>query len=213
VGIYGVVVPSISSECWHLTKQFNCLSIDLDILRENAVEESERICRENKERKSSIDAILKAIQESEDLSKSIKIKEEKNKRKDEWIARIDDAIQAETRRISLMVLPFDDIEHPQNLRITPLRVVPQHQRRPRAIVDYTFSGVNPDLLPRAPAEAMQFGRALDHILYKILHADPHHGPVHMIKVDLSNGFHRLNVQPSDTATTLLRKLCEYDEQE
>jgi hypothetical protein len=37
-------------------------------------------------------------------------------------------------------------------------------------------------------EAMQFGHALDQILREILFSSPRHGPVHMIKLGLSNGF-------------------------
>jgi hypothetical protein len=90
-----------------------------------------------------------------------------------------------------MVLPYSLVKTMPNLRISPLGVVPQHDRRPRTIVDYSFYGINDDTLPLSPDESMQFGHALDRVLQTIVHADPRHGPVHMIKVDVADGFYRL----------------------
>lgn len=47
-----------------------------------------------------------------------------------------------------------------HLRLSPLGVVPQRDRRPRLIVDYTFSKVNKEIARLAPPEAMQFGKTL-----------------------------------------------------
>ena len=47
-------------------------------------------------------------------------------------------------------------------------------------------------------EAMQFGHALDRILREILLANPIFGPVHLIKLDLSDGFYRIAVNIDDT---------------
>jgi len=38
---------------------------------------------------------------------------------------------------------------------------------------------------------MQFGHALDCILQEILLADPVHGPTHLIKIDISDGFYQI----------------------
>ena len=95
-----------------------------------------------------------------------------------------------------MVLPYRLVKHMRHLRLSPLGVVPQRERRPRLIVDYTFYGVNDDTLPLAPKEAMQFGRALDRILYHIRHANPRFGPVYMSKIDLSDGFYRVGLNHS-----------------
>ena len=62
------------------------------------------------------------------------------------------------------VLPYEQVQDWADLRISPLGVVPQRDRRPRLIVDYSFSSVNADTVPLAPKEAMQFGRALDRVL-------------------------------------------------
>jgi hypothetical protein len=75
--------------------------------------------------------------------------------------------------------------------------VPQRDRRPRLIVDYTFSGLNQDTLQLAPREAMQFGRALQRVFTTLVHADARYGPVHMAKIDVADGFYRGWVQLDD----------------
>ncbi len=54
-----------------------------------------------------------------------------------------------------------------------------------------------DTLPLAAMESMQFGHALDRILRKILLADPALGPVHLIKLDISDVFYRIAVNIDD----------------
>ena len=44
---------------------------------------------------------------------------------------------------------------------------------------------------------MQFGHALDRLLREIFLADSAHGPVQMMKVDLSDGFYRVNLNIDD----------------
>ena len=95
------------------------------------------------------------------------------------------------------ILPYDKVRHIPNLRISPLGVVPQHERRPRPIVDYTFSGLNNETLRLSPSEAMQFGRALDRLIAQVVHADPASGPVKFIKVDMSDGFYRIWLRTKD----------------
>ena len=94
-----------------------------------------------------------------------------------------------------MVLPFSSVQDLPNLRISPLGVVPQLERRPRTIVDYTFSGVNQDTVSTAPSESMQFGHALWRLLHQLVYANPKFGPVHLIKVDIADGFYRLHLNP------------------
>lgn len=96
-----------------------------------------------------------------------------------------------------VVLPFSAAKTLPNLRLSPIGVVPQHNRRSRTIVDYSFSGLNQDTQPIAPLEAMQFGRTLDRVLRQILTANPTFGPVHLIKVDLADGFYRVDVRVDD----------------
>ena len=58
------------------------------------------------------------------------------------------------RKEQWVVLPYQVANQLPNLRLSPPGVVPQRDRRPRWIVDYSFSGVNQDTLPLAPSEAM-----------------------------------------------------------
>jgi hypothetical protein len=44
---------------------------------------------------------------------------------------------------------------------------------------------------------MQFGHALDHILREILLANPAFGPVHLLKLDISDGFYRIALNVDD----------------
>ena len=85
----------------------------------------------------------------------------------------------------------------EGLRLSPPGVIPQRDRRPRWICDYTWSGVNTDTLPLAAMEAMQFGHALERILREILFANPAHGPVQLNKTDLSDGFYRVDLNVDD----------------
>lgn len=96
-----------------------------------------------------------------------------------------------------VVLPYRLVRSLPNLRISPLGVVPQRGRRPRTIVDYSFYGLNEQTTKMARPEAMQFGHALERVLRKILAADPKHGPVYMLKIDLSDGFYRVPLRAQD----------------
>jgi len=56
-----------------------------------------------------------------------------------------------------VVLPFKQLQHYLHLKLAPCGVVRQRTRRPRPIMDYTFTGVNQASAPLAPMHAMQFG--------------------------------------------------------
>jgi hypothetical protein len=96
-----------------------------------------------------------------------------------------------------VILPFKVAKTLPGLRISPPGVVPQRGRRPRWICDYTWSGINQATLPLAPTASMQFGHALDRYLREILLSDPTLGPVYMLKLDISDGFYRVNLAPGD----------------
>ncbi|KAL7577853.1 hypothetical protein ACA910_010599 [Epithemia clementina (nom. ined.)] len=95
------------------------------------------------------------------------------------------------------MLPADMVEHLQKLRVSPLGVVHQRERRPRTICNYSFYNVNAETVPVAPNESMQFGRALHRIISRIVHADPRYGPVYMAKWDLADGYYRIWLLPED----------------
>jgi hypothetical protein len=96
-----------------------------------------------------------------------------------------------------VLLPTHMVLEEENLRLSLLVVVPQRDRRPRTICDYTFFSVNLDTTPLAPSEAMQFGKALWRILQQVSTADPRLGPVHLSKIDIADGFYRIWINPND----------------
>jgi len=79
-------------------------------------------------------------------------------------------------------------------------VVPQNDRRPRPIVDYSFSGVNAETVTLAPQEAMQFGRTLERLIRQVVRSDPRFGPVHFLKIDIADGFYRVWLDVHDIPT-------------
>ena len=98
-----------------------------------------------------------------------------------------------------VILPYELIKHLPYLRIIPLGIIPQHDWRPCTIADYTWSRVNGVTIPLAPKEAMQFGCTLYRLLQQITWANPIHGPVYMLKIDVSDGFYRVHVAPTNIA--------------
>ena len=96
-----------------------------------------------------------------------------------------------------VVIPYEEALLLEGLRVSPLGVVPQHDRRPRIIVDYSFSEVNGDTVQWAPQEAMQFGRALQRVFTALVHAHPRYGPVYLAKIDVADGFYRVWLQLAD----------------
>jgi hypothetical protein len=76
-----------------------------------------------------------------------------------------------------MVLPYRLVRGRRGVRMSSLGVVPQRDRRPHLIVDYSCSGVNEDTVPLVPRKAMQFGRAPQRVMTKIVRADPCYGPL------------------------------------
>ena len=53
--------------------------------------------------------------------------------------------------------------------------------------------MNQETAPLALLEAMQSGHALDRILRELILADPALGPVKLLKLDISDGFYRVNL--------------------
>ena len=87
-----------------------------------------------------------------------------------------------------IVLPLEDAVGLNGLRLSPAGLVPQRDRRDRIVIDYTWSGVN-EATRRLSPDSMQFGHALQHILQRIYDADPRHGPIYIMKVDIADGFY------------------------
>jgi hypothetical protein len=95
-----------------------------------------------------------------------------------------------------MLLPYDEVKDMVDLRLSPLGVVPQRERRPRVIADYSFYDVNADTLKLGPEAAMQFGKAIERLLNTAVRAHPRFGPILHYKVDISDGFYRITLSTS-----------------
>jgi hypothetical protein len=96
-----------------------------------------------------------------------------------------------------VLLPASLVLDEPNLRLSPLGVAPQRDRRPRTISDYTYSRVNEDTVVVTPAEYMQFGHDLWRILKHLKHSNPNRAPVYMSKIDIADGFYRIWVRATD----------------
>jgi hypothetical protein len=115
----------------------------------------------------------------------------------EYIGFLEEEFVDMIKKGQWVILPASVAHQLPGLRVSPPGVVPQRDRRPRWICDYTWSLVNQDTLRLAPNEAMQFGNCLERVLREILLANPEHGPVLLNKTDLSDGFYRICLNPDD----------------
>ena len=95
------------------------------------------------------------------------------------------------------VLPYRLVKDLPGLRISPLGVKEERERKPRLVCDHSFFEVNQHTWMRTPAEAMQFGGTLHRILHAVRHADPALGAVFLSKYDIKDGFYRLFLQADD----------------
>jgi hypothetical protein len=96
-----------------------------------------------------------------------------------------------------ILLPATQILNNQNLRLSPLGIVPQWECHPRTIYDYSFFLVNDDTIQLCPTESMQFGQALLRILQKIARSVLRLGPFYLSKIDISGGFYRIAIRSED----------------
>ena len=96
-----------------------------------------------------------------------------------------------------MILQYNVAKDLPGLRLLPPGVVPQRECQPRWIYNYSYYQINHKTVDLFFKESMQFGHASDRILWKILLANPAFGPVNLIKINISDGFYRLDVNPSD----------------
>lgn len=92
-----------------------------------------------------------------------------------------------------LVLPYSWVRDLPGLCLSPTGVVPQRDRRPRTIVDYSFSLVNQTTLLDAP-DSLQFGHALLRILQRLHRADTRRGKIYLAKIDVADAFMRVWLQ-------------------
>ena len=95
-----------------------------------------------------------------------------------------------------MLLPFHEVKSLPGLRLSPLGVVPQRERRPRIIVDYSYWGINADTLRLSNPHSMQFGHAQRRIHQRLMWANPRYGAIHAYKLDIADGFYRIPLRTS-----------------
>ena len=96
------------------------------------------------------------------------------------------------------VLPASLVKDVPGIRLSLLGLVPQYNRRNRMMSDYSLFGVNDNIVPLAPPEAMRFSQTLKRLLQRIYRANDVLGPVYMLKIDLSDGFYCLWLRSEDT---------------
>jgi hypothetical protein len=106
------------------------------------------------------------------------------------------------------VLPYSSVRHLAQLRLAPVGVVPQRERRPRPIMDYSYYDTNKGFLPIAPNHAMQFGTALPRLLQRLAYCNPSLGPPLLAKLDLVDGYYRVPL--SSTAALQLAVVLPTD---
>ena len=94
-----------------------------------------------------------------------------------------------------LIVPYRCVRNLPNLRLSPTGVVPQRNRRPRPIVDYTFYLVNQFTVGLAP-DSLQFGHALLRLLQQLHRADIRRGRIYISKTDVADAFMRIWIQSS-----------------
>ena len=102
-----------------------------------------------------------------------------------------------TKKEQWIVLPASAVENLPNIRLSPPGCVPQRNRRPRWICDYSWSDINKETIDLAAKESMQSGHALDRILREILLADPAMGSIQLMKFDIADGFYQICINIDD----------------
>ena len=98
-----------------------------------------------------------------------------------------------------VVLPLEQVcSLGKNFCLSLVAVKEEVNHCPRVIVDHMWFRVNKHTVVDLPSEVMQFGGALSCILWLLCHANPSHGPVYMVKYDLSDGFYRMFLDPANS---------------
>jgi hypothetical protein len=94
-----------------------------------------------------------------------------------------------------LVLPYNAVRHYAQLRISPAGVVPQQERRPHPIMDYSYSGVNQASFPIQPHQSMQFGSTLQRLLQRLVYCNLSFVPPLLAKLDLADGYYQVPLSP------------------
>ncbi len=95
-------------------------------------------------------------------------------------------------------MPFPAIANNARLKLSPAGVVPQRERCPCIILDYSYphhGNVNESSLPVAPMHGMQFGNAFHCLMQRLVYCNPQFGLPLMAKLDLADGYYRIPLSP------------------
>jgi len=98
-----------------------------------------------------------------------------------------------------VVLPYSIAKDLPDSAYSPLGTKEERDRRARLVVDHSWFLINELTKAYLYPEVMQFGGTLPRLLYRVRHSDPGYSIVYTIKLDLADGFYRLQLKPSDTA--------------
>ena len=101
------------------------------------------------------------------------------------------------KKEQLIVLLFKVAKSLPGLRLSPPGIIPQRGEQPRWICNYSWSVINQATLPLSPTDSMQFSHALNYYLREIILSDPALGLIYMLKLNISDGFDRVNLAPGD----------------
>jgi len=63
------------------------------------------------------------------------------------------------------------------------------------IVDYTYSGINKEMVPLTGHLPLQFSQVLHWLLWQIVCCDPSLGPIYIIKLGIADGFYCIHLAP------------------
>ena len=93
---------------------------------------------------------------------------------------------------------------PTKLKISPVAMIPHKSRKYRCILDLSFelrymgqllTSVNDATTKQAPQEAMgELGTVLERLIDAVAHANPQDGDIRFSKLDIKDGFWRMNVE-------------------
>ena len=96
-----------------------------------------------------------------------------------------------------VVLPYLVAKGLPGLRLSLSGVKVERDRRPCWLGNYSFFLTNAETMPIACLSVMQYGRALDRLIREIVYAYLALGCVYLLKSDVSDGFYRIGLRPTD----------------
>jgi hypothetical protein len=90
-----------------------------------------------------------------------------------------------------MLLSHDAVRPLPHLRLSLLGVVPQREKRPYVVLDYSYYSINAETAKMSAAESIQFRKANKSLWDQLTWAHPKWGRCPKYKIDISDGFYRM----------------------